>query len=238
MTETFGGPLDPGIWSIPGEGPSGDGSLVGRTQLRKAPQASLPPVSGNHVCLPIETFNPASTTTFLGSEIFSGSQFALGTGLDVKVRAHMDSAAHGGIVGGIFLYALKPDSTTLHDEIDFELLTNVKDMVQTNIYGNENLGDGHVELIPLKGGSITDDHDYEIRWQPGQVTWLVDGQQVRTTTDNVPTGPMAFYLNIWAPDHWWPRAYDAALQPTQNKTENQVLDALCVASVSVKPLDR
>ncbi len=62
----------------------------------------------------------------------------------------MSAPLRPGIVGGLFLYALAPGSNTLHDEIDFELLSNVPDQVQTNIYGNEPLGIGHVEFIPYR----------------------------------------------------------------------------------------
>jgi hypothetical protein len=228
-----GATLDPSAWSAPAHTGSGDGTFVGRTQIR----AEAPPVAGQHVCLPIETYNPAEPA-FLGSEIVSNRLFPLGEGLDVKVRARMDSAEHGGLVGGIFLYALKPDSDTLHDEIDFELVTNVKDKVQTNIYGAEKLGDGHVEMVPLDGNTIAEDHDFEIQWRPGQVIWLVDGRTVRTETEHVPIGPLALHLNIWAPDHWWPRGYNAAIQPATAKAGDQVLDALCVSAVTIRPLER
>ena len=112
-----------------------------------------------------------------------------------------------GIVGGIFLYALKPGSTTYHDEIDFELLTNRPNGVQTNIYSNEKLGTGNVQFVPYASGSITDYHTYEIKWQPNQVSWFIDGTLVRTDTSHVPTGPMNFHLNIWVPDPGWPEAY-------------------------------
>ena len=236
--ETFSGAaLNPDVWAVPVHSGPDDGTFVGRTQIRSAPQVKLPPAAGNHVCLPIESYNPAEPA-FLGSEIFTRRPFALGAGLDVKVRAHMESGERGGIVGGIFLYALKPGETNLHDEIDFELVTNARSKVQTNIYGNERLGDGHVEFVPLDGGTIAEDHDYEIQWRPGQVTWLVDGRAVRTESAHVPVSPMALYLNVWAPDHWWPGGYSAALQPAASKAGNQVLDALCVSSVTVRPLER
>ena len=53
--------------------------------------------------------------------IFTKQIFNLDKGLDITVRAKMNTTAPG-IVGGIFLYALKPGSNTIHDEIDFELL--------------------------------------------------------------------------------------------------------------------
>jgi beta-glucanase (GH16 family) len=148
----------------------------------------------------------------------------------------MTNSDHRGIVGGIFFYFLEPGSATLHDEIDFELLTNAPGRIQTNVYADEPLGDGHPQSIPYASGSIADWHTYEIKWVPGRVSWIVDGVAVRTTTSNVPTHPMNFYLNAWVPDHWWPLAYSESIQPAASKESNVVLDSLCVDRVVVRPL--
>jgi beta-glucanase (GH16 family) len=163
--------------------------------------------------------------------------FALGHGLDIKIRAKMNSAAHPGLVGGIFLYALKPGSDTIHDEIDFELLTNRPGEVQTNIYAHETLGVGHVVFVPYPAGSMADYHDYEIRWTAKQVTWSIDGRLVRTTTENVPTEPMKFHFNIWAPDRYWPGGFNAAIQPATSADTNTVLDYVSVQSISIRSME-
>lgn len=227
--------LDPNRWYVPKYVAAGDGTFIGRTQMRVSQDTPLPTPSGGTVCLPIESHNPKGFS-FYGSEIISKQAFAVGAGLDITVRARMQSGKHGGLVGGIFLYALNQGSDTLHDEIDFELLTNAPDKVQTNIYGNEPLGLGHVEMVPYKSGTVADEHTYEVRWTPKEVSWLLDGQVVRTTTANIPARPMSLYLNIWAPDQYWPQGFSAAIQPVSTKEANSVLDALCVRSVTVRPL--
>jgi beta-glucanase (GH16 family) len=158
----------------------------------------------------------------------------LGTGIHLTVRAKMNTITPG-IVGGIFLYALKPGSTTYHDEIDFELLTNLPNGVQTNIYSNEKLGTGNVQFVPYPSGSITDYHTYEIKWQPNHVSWFIDGNLVRTDTRYVPTGPMTFHLNIWVPDPGWPAAYDPNLKPATSASSNQIF-SMSVDSVTIQSI--
>jgi beta-glucanase (GH16 family) len=237
LDESFAGkPVDPGNWEIPTFRANGDGTFLGRTQFRFAQASGLPGTDANGAMIALETFNPVETS-FLGTEMISRREFALGTGLDVTIRARMNSAAHPGIVGGMFLYALKPGSVSIHDEIDFELLTNRPDAVQTNIYGHEDLGVGHVIFVPYPTGRMEDYHDYEIRWTAKQVTWLIDGKSVRTTAENVPTEPMRFYFNIWAPDAYWPGGFSTAIQPVKSATANSVLDYLSVASITVRAIE-
>lgn len=140
-----------------------------------------------------------------------------------------------GIVGGIFLYALKEGSTTLHDEIDFELLTNLPQVVQTNIYSNEPLGEGHPQFVAYDSGSINDFHTYEIKWRPDEVSWFIDGNLVRRETKNIPAGPMSFHLNIWVPDTDWLEAFDPDLQPEPSFATNQIF-TMNVDSVQIEEI--
>jgi hypothetical protein len=236
LDEIFAGrPVDAKNWEIPTFRGDGDGTHIGRTQFRVTQNSSLPKTDAHGAVLPIETYNPGGAA-FLATEMISRREFTAGKGLDVTIRARMNSTAHPGIVGGIFLYALKPGSNTIHDEIDFELLTNRADAVQTNIYAHEALGVGHVVFVPYPTGGMADFHDYEIRWTDKDVTWLIDGKTVRTTTENVPTEPMKFYFNIWAPDDHWPGGFSAAIQPVTDAGANAVLDSLDVASIRVRTL--
>jgi beta-glucanase (GH16 family) len=237
LDETFAGkPVDTDNWEIPTFRASGDGTFIGRTQFRVTQNFGLPKTDAQGALIPIETFNQVEPS-FLGTEMISRGEFSVSKGLDVTVRARMNSAAHPGIVSGIFLYALKPGSNTIHDEIDFELLTNRPHEVQTNIYAHEALGVGHVVFVPYATGSMADYHDYEIRWTPKKVIWLIDGQAVRSTTQNVPTEPMKLHFNIWAPDAHWPGGFNAAIQPVKSADANSLLDYLCVASIRVTTIE-
>ena len=237
LDETFAGkPVDPKHWEIPTFTAAGDGTFIGRTQFRVTQNSGLPKTDAHGAMIAIGTFNQAEPS-FLGTEMISRQEFSVAKGLDVVVRAKMNSATHPGLVGGIFLYALKPGSNTIHDEIDFELLTNRPDAVQTNIYAHEELGVGHVVFVPYPAGGMQSYHDYEIRWTAKDVTWLIDGKPVRTRTENVPTEPMKFHFNIWAPDHHWPGGFSAAIQPVTDAGKNSMLDYLSVASIKVKTIE-
>jgi hypothetical protein len=227
--------VDAGLWHLPTWRGSGDGTFVGRTQFRSAQSGPLPAIVNGSVVIPIETYNPKETS-FLGTELISNRDFPLGAGLDVIVRAKMATPLQPGVVGGIFLYAMDPKNPDVHDELDFELLTNRPERVQTNIYGNEPLGIGHVKFIPYRSGTMTDFHVYEMQWRPTKVTWLIDGKPVRTTTRNVPSHPMSIHLNAWAPDANWPNGYNAAIQPARSQSDNRVVGSLIVDQVIIQPL--
>jgi hypothetical protein len=220
-------------WHIPTWVSPTDGTVVGLTQFRFTQNSSLPPVSDGNAIIAVESYNPTSFS-FYGTDLRSNQSFALGDGIHITVRAKMNTTTPG-IVGGVFLFALKPGSTTCHDEIDFELLTNRPNGAQTNIYGNEKLGTGNVQFVPYASGSITDYHTYEIKWQPNQVSWFIDGNLVRTDTSHVPTGPMTFHLNIWVPDSGWPEAYAPNLKPTTSPSSNQIF-SMSVDSVNIQSM--
>lgn len=220
-------------WHIPTWVSSTDGTFVGRTQFRVTQHSPLPAISEDKAIITVESYNPTGFS-FYGTDLISNQSFIMDEGIHVTVRAKMDNYMPG-VVGGIFLYALKPGSTTLHDEIDFELLTNLADRVQTNIYSNEPLGIGHPEFVSYASGLISDYHTYEIKWQSTQVSWIIDGNIVRTETNYVPTGPMEFHLNIWVPGSDWYQAYNPNLQPTSAASSNQIF-GMSVDYVSIQSL--
>jgi beta-glucanase (GH16 family) len=221
LSDDFGGNIvNSSKWHIPTWVSPIDGTFIGQTQFRCTQNSSLPVTNDSNAIVAVETYNPTGFS-FYGTDLISNQSFALEEGIHITVRAKMNTSTPG-IVGGIFLYALKPGSTTLHDEIDFEFLTNLPNQAQTNIYSNEPLGTGHPQFVSYASGSITDYHTYEIEWQPNQVSWFIDGNLVRTDTIHVPTGPMNFHLNVWVPDSDWDLAYSPNLIPTTSASSNQV----------------
>jgi hypothetical protein len=233
LYDHFGGDIvSSDRWHIPTWVSPTDGTFVGRTQFRCTQYSSLPACTDSNAILTVETYNPTGFS-FYGTDLISNQIFPLcNKWMHITVRAKMNTTTRG-IVGGIFLYALKPGSTTLHDEIDFEVLTNLPNGVQTNIYAAEPTGAGRSQFVSYTSGSITDYHTYEIGWKPNQVSWFIDGNLVRTETNNVPTGPMYFHLNIWVPDSGWPEAYDPDLQPTTSASSNQIFST-SVDSVNIQ----
>lgn len=156
--------VDPNRWHIPTWTSDDDGTFVGRTQFRCTQNSSLPAVVKGNAIITVETFNPTGFS-FYGTDLISNPSFSIENGIHIKVKAKMNTTT-SGIVGGIFLYGLNSNNTTLHDEIDFEILTNHPDKVQTNLYHNEVLGAGHPQFTSYEMGTITDYHIYEIKWLP------------------------------------------------------------------------
>ena len=217
------------LWHIPTWVSPTDGTYVGRTQFRCTQNASLPKAENGNAVINLETFNPTGFS-FYGTDLISNRTFSPGNGLVFTFNAKIGAPADGGVVGGIFLYDLTGGGSN-HDEADFELLTNRPSQFQTNIYSNEPLGAGHPQFESLTG-AITDYHTYVIKWLPGKIIWTVDGSLVRTELSLVPSGPMHFHLNMWAPAADWAEAYDSNLQPVGSAASNQIY-TLFVENVKV-----
>lgn len=216
-------PVSSAIWHIPTWVGDGDGTFVGRTQLRCIQNSPLPETVNGSALIRLDSFNPTASMenpSFYGTDLIGNQIFSVGNGVHIKVRAKM-VATTPGIVGGIFLYALKVPGTTLHDEIDFEFLTNRPSGAQTNIYNNEPKGDGRPQFHSFSSGSMNEHHIYEIKWLPNQVIWILDGRTVRVDTTHVPAGPMNFHLNIWVPDADWPLARNPDLKPVTSIVHNE-----------------
>ena len=237
LTDTFSS-VSSTNWHIPTWTSSTDGTFIGRTQFKCTQNASLPTASNGNAVISLNTYNPTGAS-FYANEIISNKTFSVDKGIDISIRAKMNTTVPG-IVGGIFLYSLKPGSNTLHDEIDFELLTNRPNEVQTNIYANEPLGAGSPQFVSLVSGSISDYHTYQIKWQNDKVTWLIDGVVARTETRIIPAGPMSLYFNIWAPDAGWAAAYSSALNyvtsSSLNKVYSMLVDSVAVDTIIATPV--
>jgi hypothetical protein len=219
-------------------------SFLGRTQLRTSENEPLPAVSHGAVHLTLDSFNPTSlpgSPSFYGTQLVSNQTFKLqaGVSLDFKVRAKLNAPIKGGIVGGLFLYFLKPSH--LHDEIDTELLSNQvitrTNHPQTNIYANQGLGAGlpRFSTTPISA-PLTSYHTYEIKINPAKsVSWYTDGKLTRIERHIVPHGPFKVYLNIWAPAAEWAEAFSSTIQPTaiasQNHRYSMDVDNILVRSI-------
>jgi hypothetical protein len=186
--------------------PNGEGSFYGRTQQAQG----LPYASGGVMRLLLSGYNPTDPNhlTFSGSEAISIRLFDLKNGpiaFEAQVRY---AQSQRGIIGGFFTFAGPKDT---HDEIDFEAMSNNFSQMQTNIYCNEPLDNGHPISYPLTS-PLDQFHTYRIEWRSNEVRWLIDGKTVRTETARVPTKPMALHFNIWAPPADWPSG-DDSLKP-------------------------
>ncbi|MFZ4524196.1 MAG: Ig-like domain-containing protein [Chlorobium sp.] len=211
FVDDFNRPLNSDIWGYP----VGNASFYGRTQQR----TGLPLVSDGELHLKLDTYNPSngSEPSFYGSEAITKQTFSNYTGgIVFEFKAHFVNSV-AGIVGGMFSYANNPGN--LHDEIDFEAVSNKPGQIQTNIYANEPLGAGHPQFNPIEG-VVTQDHLYRIEWFKNAIRWIVDGQLVRVETDYISQNAMPLHLNIWAPGKEWVEAYSGALNPVTTAGAN------------------
>lgn len=219
-------------WHIPTWVSPTDGTYVGRTQFRCTPLAGLPGIINGLAVVNLDTYNPTGQS-FYGTDLITNRDFTIGNGLIFTIRAKFKSPIPGGIVGGIFLYDLTGTGTN-HDEIDFELVSNRPNEIQTNFYSNEPLGAGHPMFSSITG-SITDFHTFVVKWSRDQIIWMIDGINIRTINANIPDRPMHFHLNIWAPDEGWAEGYNSNLQyttsPELNNTYSLLVDFVKVDSV-------
>jgi Glycosyl hydrolases family 16/Secretion system C-terminal sorting domain len=220
------------LWHIPTWVSPTDGTYVGKTQFRCSQNSPLPAVSNSQAIINLETYNPTGFS-FYGTDLITNRTFVPGNGLIFTIHAKIKSPTAGGIVGGIFLYDLTGSGTT-HDEIDFELVTNELNEVHNNIYSDEPLGAGHPDFAFITT-PITDYHTYVMKWLPDEVSFIVDGNVIRTSKTLVPDGQLHFHLNMWVPGAEWAEAYDSNLQPTGSPGSNQVY-SMIVDSVRVDSL--
>jgi hypothetical protein len=217
------------LWHIPTWVSSADGTYLGRTQFRCSQNATLPLSTNSQAIINVESYNPTGFS-FYGTDLITNRSFLPGNGLIFTIYAKIKTPVSGGIVGGIYLYDLTGTSQTIHDEIDFELLTNDLNKIHTNFYNAEPLGTGHPDSVTV-ANPVTDFHKYVIKWLPEGTTWLVDEKLIRTS-NNSPSGPMHFNLNMWVPEIEWKAAYNNVIQPTTQTGLNQIF-SLLVESVRV-----
>jgi len=241
FTDEFNSALNPADWDYNHWQANNNPSFYGRTQQRQ----ELPGVSDGLLHLKLDTFNPTYNPTdpqqvpsFYGSEAITTQTFSNNTGgIVFEINAHLVNQTTG-LVGGLFTNST--NAGTLHDEIDFEAVSNQPDKIQTNIYANEPLGAGHPQFNPLSG-TLTDPHIYRIEWFKNAVRWIVDGQLVRVETTNIPQQPMALHLNIWAPGNEWIEGFSDALNPVTDPGANTSyyfdIDSVRVAQLSSTVVD-
>ena len=205
-------------WSIP----YWNNQILGRTYFNTL---SFPNIENGNAVITVASYNPEyrSGESFYGTDLKTEQLMPLTRGyVHLKVRAKMDTSVPG-IVAGIFLFAFRPGSTDLHDEIDFEMVTTEPKMIMTNSYLNEPLGPGQPKLTWYEEGtSMTDYHLYEILWEPDKVSWFLDGRLIREERDRVPEIPMKLHLNAWVTDDTWPQAYSPDLQPAARAEDSQM----------------
>jgi len=106
----------------------------------------------------------------------------------------MKAIKNDGVVSSFFTYT-GPSDNNPWDEIDVEVLGKDTTKVQFNYYTN---GKGDHEFMYDLGFDASQGfHRYGFDWQPGKITWYVDGKAVYSATQNIPTTPGKIMMNAW-----------------------------------------
>ena len=239
LSDDFNGSgfIDQTKWRLPF---GGDGSFLGRTQLKTNLATGYPLQTGGVATLELETFlddgSGGSAGVFLGHEINTKRNFARAGGLRIEGRMRMKDVPPG-LVGSMFMYDVQRTNVggdLVRDEFDHEMLTNEvqpggQNRLLTNYWdegpfvGPGSGGTGLLEEPAITGGwDMTQFHDYRIDWLPNRLDYYVDNQLVRTATENIPDDPMTMRFNLWAPDAGFTSAYSADLQPAANAAANEI----------------
>ncbi|MBQ5338240.1 MAG: glycoside hydrolase family 16 protein [Oscillospiraceae bacterium] len=111
----------------------------------------------------------------------------------------MKAIKNDGVVSSFFTYTGPSDVVNGQenpwDEIDIEILGKDTTKVQLNYYRNGR--GGHEKMIDLGFDSSQDFHRYGFDWQPGKITWYVDGKEVYSMSGDVPVTPSKIMMNVW-----------------------------------------
>ncbi len=225
-----GGVVDVTSYRVPFGGMTGDDS-IDRTNFRfTLPQdgvatAASGSTDGKVAVLDLDTYNPNDAgTSFLGSDVITKRNYAVGGGLRMTTRMRVQAGIPGGLVAAPFLYDTQresPPGTLVRDEIDHEIITNFAqsagpDNTSTNVWNDGDFASpgSPVTITNPAGFDVTQFHDYRTDWTPHSVKYYIDNTLVRTETTVVPDDPMRAHMNFWAPDSTFAAAYNAGLTPS------------------------
>ncbi len=127
----------------------------------------------------------------------------------------MKSAKCSGVISSFFGYTNAP----VWDEIDIEFLGKNTGQVQFNYYTSGK--GGHEFVLDLGFDSSEAFHEYAFDWQPGSITWYVDGVAVYRATEELPSHPMQLMMNVWncRGADAWSGALDPARLPASAEYE-------------------
>lgn len=106
----------------------------------------------------------------------------------------MKAMKNDGVVSSFFTYT-GPSDNNPWDEIDVEVLGKDTSKVQFNYY-RDGVG-GHEYMYDLGFDASEDFHTYAFDWEPGSITWYVDGVKAYDLSGDVPVTPGKIMMNAW-----------------------------------------
>ena len=142
---------------------------------------------------------PSQDRQYSCGEIQTKQAYGYGT-----YEARLKTPAGSGLNAAFFTF-IGPQQNKPHDEIDFEVLLKDTSIVETTTFVNGKSGDGKVgsgQKHTLPYPSDSDFIDYAVTWEPDQVRFYINGELVRTMTDQatIPTNPQRVFFSLWGSD--------------------------------------
>ena len=111
-----------------------------------------------------------------------------------RYEVSMKAIKNDGVVSSFFTYT-GPTDKNPWDEIDIEILGKDTTKVQFNYYTN---GRGNHEYMHDLGFDASEDfHTYAFEWHEDKIVWFVDGVEVYTATNNIPSHRGKIMMNAW-----------------------------------------
>ena len=138
--------------------------------------------------------NPDWMPSYSGGEFRTNNFYHYG-----YYETSMKAIKNDGVVSSFFTYTGPSDVVNGQqnpwDEIDIEILGKDTTKVQLNYYRNGQ--GGHEKMIDLGFDASQAFHRYGFDWQPGKITWYIDGKEVWSMTGDVPVTPSKIMMNAW-----------------------------------------
>lgn len=111
-----------------------------------------------------------------------------------RYEVSMKAIKNDGVVSSFFTYT-GPTDKNPWDEIDIEILGKDTTKVQFNYYTN---GRGNHEHMHDLGFDASEDfHTYAFEWYEDKIVWFIDGEEVYTATNNIPSHRGKIMMNAW-----------------------------------------
>ncbi|WP_413113494.1 family 16 glycosylhydrolase [Thaumasiovibrio sp. DFM-14] len=162
---------------------------------------------GMTITLSSDSINYNSVLEYQSGELRSHHFYGYGC-YEIELRPILAD----GVVTAFFLFAgphdAPDDGNGKHNEIDIEFLGYDTKVMQINYWTNDDrYVNEHAELIPLPFDASLDFHRYAINWQKDHISWMVDGDVVKTVanrsgdpTPSASDSKLKVMLNLWITD--------------------------------------
>jgi endoglucanase len=147
------------------------------------------------------------TIPYSGGEYRSKEFYGYG-----KYEVSMKAIKNDGVVSSFFTYT-GPSDNKPWDEIDVEILGKDTTKVQFN-YFTDSVGN-HEFLYDLGFDASEDFHTYGFEWYEDKIVWTVDGEEVYTASETIPSNDGKIMMNAWCGTgvDGWLNAFDDANLP-------------------------